>query len=138
MWTTAVATNFQSEPIVTIIEEHEPITGGAELPIILYTLPLPIKLTEIHVVVFSTHVKVLGELVVPKPIPLVLPKFKVGVEVTLIGVFKTLDTMLKDTPIMERPYFQQIHLVKLDDTIGKQPIDTTSEQLVDDLDVGVK
>jgi len=133
-----VATNFQSEPIVTIVEEHEPITGGVELPIILYTLPLPIKLTEVHVVVFSTHVKVLGEFVVPKPIPLVLPKFKVGVEVTLIGVLKTLDTMLKDTPIMERPYFQQIHLVKPDDTIGKQPIDTTSEQLVDDLDVGVK
>ncbi len=53
-------------------------------------------------------------------------------------VFKTSDTILKDTPIMERPKFQPIHLVKPVDTIGKQPIDTTSEQLVDDLVVGVK
>jgi hypothetical protein len=39
-------------------------------------------------------------------------------------------TILKDTPIIEKPKFQPIFLVELVDTIG--------EQLVDDLVAGVK
>jgi hypothetical protein len=54
----------------------------------------------------------LEELVTPKPIPLVIPKIGVGAEVTLIDivthvfeVFKTLNIVLKDTPIVKRPDF---------------------------------
>jgi hypothetical protein len=104
LWLQILKANLLSPPLKT-----ERIKGGVELPIVIYTLPLPIKLTEVPIVVFSIHVKVLGELVTPKPIPLILPKIKVGVEVTLIDnvthafeVLKTLDTILKDTPIMER------------------------------------
>jgi hypothetical protein len=51
----------------------------------------------------------LEELVTPKPIPLVIPKIGVGAEVTLIDivthvfeVFKTLNIIMKDTPIAKR------------------------------------
>jgi hypothetical protein len=90
---------------------------------------------EVHV--FCTQVEVLGELVTLKPIPLVLPEIGTGVKVTLIDnvthayeVLRTLDIVLKDTHVMERPYFQPIHLVK--------PINTLGKQCVDDLVVGVK
>ncbi len=77
------------------------------------------------------------ELIIPKPIPLVILEIGVGVEVTLIDivthtfeVFKTLDIILKDTLIDEKLKSQPIILAKL--------INTTSEQLVDDLAIGVK
>jgi len=41
---------------------------------------------ETLVVVVSTQVKELEELVFPKPIPLVIPEVGVGAEVTLIGI----------------------------------------------------
>jgi len=79
----------------------------------------------------------LEELIIPKPIPLVILEIGVGVEVTLIDivthtfeVFKTLDIILKDTLIDEKLKSQPIILAKL--------INTTSEQLVDDLAIGVK
>jgi hypothetical protein len=78
-------------------------------------------------VVFNTKVEVLEEPITPKLVPLVLPKIGVGVKVTLIDsvthaskVFRTLDIVLKDTPIMERLNLQLIHL-----TVS---IDTTCEQ----------
>jgi hypothetical protein len=78
-------------------------------------------------VVFSTQVKVWEELVTPKLVPLILPKIKVGAEVTLIDsvihafkVFKTPDIVLKDTPIMKRPIFQPIPLCALvDDLVAR-------------------
>jgi hypothetical protein len=79
----------------------------------------------------------LEELIIPKPIPLVILEIGVGVEVTLIDivthtfeVFKTLDIILKDTLIDEKLKSQPIILAKL--------INTTCEQLVDDLAIGVK
>ncbi len=97
---------------------------------------------------FLTPCKTLGKTCHSKTYTISLPKIKVGVKVTLIDSvthafenfenFEILDTILKDTPIMERPKSQPTHLVKPIDTIGKQPIDITSEQLVDDLAVGVK
>jgi len=79
----------------------------------------------------------LEELIIPKPIPLVILEIGVGVEVTLIDivthtfeVFKTLDIILKDTLIDEKLKSQPIILAKL--------INTTGEQLVDDLAIGVK
>ncbi len=60
--------------------------------------------------VVSTQVKALEELIIPKSIPLVLPKIRIGIEVTLIDslthvseVFSTLNLILKDTPITKRP-----------------------------------
>jgi hypothetical protein len=41
---------------------------------------------EIPIVIVSTQVKELEELVTPKPIPLVIPHVGVGVEVILIGI----------------------------------------------------
>ncbi len=45
-------------------------------------------------------------------------------------VFKTLDIVSKDTPIVERPWSQHVPLA--------EPIDTIGEQHVDDLIAGVK
>ncbi len=77
------------------------------------------------------------EPIISKPIPLTLPKIGIGTKVTLIDsaihaskVFRTLDTILKDTPVMERLDLQLIPL--------SEPIDVTSEQLVDDLVKKVK
>jgi hypothetical protein len=71
---------------------------------------LPIKLVEVLVVIVSTHVEGLEELVTLKPVPLIIPKIGVGVKVTLINtithafeVFKTPDTISKDTLVVERP-----------------------------------
>jgi len=79
----------------------------------------------------------LEELVIPKPIPLIILDIGLGTRVTLINnvthaskVFKTVDTTLKDTPITKKPESQSVPLVELIDTIG--------EQYVDDLVVGVK
>ncbi len=72
------------------------------------------------------------EPITPKPIPLTIPKIRVGVEVTLINivthafkVFRTPNIVLKDTPIVEKPRFESIPLA--------EPIDTIGEQHVDDL-----
>jgi hypothetical protein len=79
----------------------------------------------------------LEELVAPKPKPLVIPEIRVGAEVILIDivthtyeVFKTPNIILKDTHVVEKLKSQLIILAK--------PVDTTCEQLVDDLDVGIK
>jgi hypothetical protein len=92
---------------------------------------------EVPIIIVTTQVEGLEKLVIPKPISLVIPKIGVGVEVTLIDfvihafeVFKTLDIILKDTLVARRLGSQPITLVK--------PINTTSEQLVDDLILGVK
>jgi hypothetical protein len=45
-------------------------------------------------------------------------------------VFKTLDIVLKDTPTMEKSDSRPVHLVEL--------VNTTCEQLVDDLIASVK
>ncbi len=65
---------------------------------------------EVLVVIVSTHVEGLEELVTLKAVPLGIPKIGVGVEVTLINtithafeVFKTPDTISKDTLVVERP-----------------------------------
>ncbi len=77
------------------------------------------------------------EHVTPKHVPFILLEIGVGTKVMLIDnvthafeVFRTPDIVLKDTPIMERPYPHPIALVELVDTIGEQP--------ADDLAVGVK
>ncbi len=77
------------------------------------------------------------ELVTPKPIPLVIWEIGVGVEVTLIDivthtseVLKTPNIILKDKHVVEKLKSKPIILVKL--------VDTTCEQFVDDLVVGVK
>ncbi len=84
---------------------------------------------ETPIVTVNTHGEGLEEPIIPKLVPLVIPKIGVGVEVTLIDivthayeVFKTLDIVLKDTPIVKRPRLELVPLAK--------PID--------DLDVRVK
>ncbi len=142
---TDVVTSFWSEPIVTIIKKLEPIKWGVELAIVSCTLPLPIEPMEILVVVVSIPVKALEKPVTPKPIPLIILEIGVGVEVTLIDsithaskVFKTLDTILKDTPITKRLEFQLVPLVESINTINEQLVDTIGEQHVDDLVACVK
>jgi hypothetical protein len=79
----------------------------------------------------------LKEPIIPKPIPLIIPKIEVGVKVTLIDtithaskVFKTLDILLKDTPIVDKLGSQLVLLTK--------PLDTIGKQLIDDLNIRVK
>jgi len=62
----------------------------------------------------------LEKLVTPKPIPLVILKIGVGIDITLINnithayeVFKTLDTVLKDTPIIEGLGLQSVPWLNL-------------------------
>jgi hypothetical protein len=131
-----IATSPQVEPIVTTIKKPKPIKGGVELAIVFPTLLLPTKLVEVHVV-SSIQVEVLEEPITPKPIPLTLPKIGVGTKVTLIysvihasKVFRTLDTILKETHVMERLDLQLIPL--------SEPINTIGEQLIDDLATRVK
>ncbi len=107
------------------------------MAIVSCTLPLPIKSMEVFVVIVSIQVKALEKLVIPKPIPLIILEIRLSTKVILIdnithafGIFKTLDIILNDTPVVEGPWFQLIPLVK--------PINTTSEQHVDDLAIGVK
>jgi hypothetical protein len=114
-------------------------------PLFLIPLPLPTKPVEVFVVVSSIQVEVLEEPITLKPIPLVLPEIRVGVEVTLIDsvihaleVFRILDIVQKDTHVMERPNLQPIHLVGPIDTTSEQPIDITIEQHVDDLATRIK
>jgi hypothetical protein len=92
---------------------------------------------EIPIVIVNTQVEALEEPIIPKPVTLIISEIGVNVEVILINniahafeVFKHLYEVLKDTPIVEGPGFELIHLAKLVDTIGEQP--------VDDLVVGIK
>ncbi len=63
----------------------------------------------------------------PKLVPLILLENGVGVEVTLIDsvihafeIFRTPNTILKDTHVMERPYPQLIPLCELvDDLVAR-------------------
>ncbi len=113
-----MATSSRSKFVITTTKELEPIKGGAELAIVPYIVPLPTKLVEVFVVVFNIQVEVLEEPIIPKLVPLVLPKIGVGAEVTLIDsvtrafeVFRFLDTIQKDTHAMERQDLQSIHFV---------------------------
>jgi len=53
---TTIATSSQNEPIVTAIEEFEPIKGGVELAIVSCTLPLPIKPMKVPIIVVNIQV----------------------------------------------------------------------------------
>jgi hypothetical protein len=121
-----VAISFQGKPVVTIIEEPEPIRGGVELAIVPYILYLSTKLVKVPIVVFSIQVEVLEEFVTPKHVTLVLLEIGTCIMVTLIDsvthaskVLKTLNTILEDTHVMDRLDPQLIHLL--------EPIDTTCE-----------
>jgi len=81
-----IATSFRNEHVVTTTKEPKPFNGGVELVIVTCTLFLPIEFVETLVVVVSTQVRELEELVFPKPIPLVILEVGVGAEVTLIGI----------------------------------------------------
>jgi hypothetical protein len=123
---TNVTTSFWSELVVTTIEELEPIRGGTKTSIISCTLFLPIETMEIPIVVVSIHVEGLEEPITPKPIPLVIPKIGVGVKVTLIEivthafeVFRTPNTILKDTFVAKKLGFEHVPLVEPVDTIGE-------------------
>ncbi len=92
---------------------------------------------EILVVVVSIQVEISKELVTPKLEPLIILEIGVGVEVTLFDiithafeVFKTPNIILKDTLAAERLGSRLVILV--------EPVDTTSEQHVDDLTARVK
>jgi hypothetical protein len=69
----------------------------------------------------------LEEPISPKLVPLILLENGVGVEVTLIDsvihafeIFRTPNTILKDTHVMERPYPQLIPLCELvDDLVAR-------------------
>ncbi len=122
-----MATSSRNELVVTTTKELEPIKGGVELAIVLYTLLLPTEPMEVHVVVFSIQVEVLKEPIIPKPIPLTLLEIGVSVEVTLIDsvihafeIFKTPNTILKDTHVMEKPNPQLIPLREpVDDLVAR-------------------
>jgi hypothetical protein len=129
MQVAVVTRSFWNEPMVTIIEELEPIKGGAELAIVSCTLLLPTELVEILVMVVSIQVKALEDPIIPKPMPLVTHASE---------VFKTPDIVLKDTPITKRVEFQLFPLGESINTIGEQLVDTIGEQHVDDLVAGVK
>jgi len=135
--TIIVATNSQSELVVSTTKEPEPIKGGAKLAIVSCTLSLPIECAEVLIVVVNIRVEGLEKPATPKLVPLIIPKIGVGVKVTLIDsithtseVFRTLDTILKDTPIVKRLESEYVPLA--------EPINTTSEILVDDLAARVK
>jgi hypothetical protein len=62
----------------------------------------------------------LEKLVTPKPIPLVILEIGIGIDITLISnithafeFFKTLDTVLKDTPIIEGLGLQSVPWLNL-------------------------
>ncbi len=72
------------------------------------------------------QVKALEKLVTPKRIPLIILEIGVGIEVILIDsithafeVFRTLDIVLKDTPIIKTPESQLVALVESIDNIGE-------------------
>ncbi len=92
---------------------------------------------EVPIVVVNTQIEELEKHVTPKHVPLVIPKIGVGAKVTLINivihtskVFMTLYIVLKDIPIVERLGSKIIPLT--------EPVDTTSEEHVDDLATRVR
>jgi hypothetical protein len=67
---------------------------------------------EVLVVVVNIHVETFEEPMTPKPMPLVIPKIRIGAMVTLIDsithvveVFRTPDIVLKDTLVTERSQY---------------------------------
>jgi hypothetical protein len=92
---------------------------------------------EVLVVVISTQVEKWEKHVIPKLVPLVIPKIGVGIKVTLIDivthaskVFRTPNIILKETHVVEITGLKRIPLV--------EPIDTTCEQHADDLAIRVE
>jgi hypothetical protein len=72
----------------------------------------------------------LEEPIIPKPIPLSILEIVIRVKVILIDtithafeVFRTLDIVLKDTLVVERPRSKPIPLVELVNTIGEKLVD---------------
>ncbi len=75
--------------------------------------------------------------IIPKLVPLAIPQIGVGAKVIsndtithAFEVFKTLDTILNGTIVIERLGPEPIPIVEL--------VDTTSEKLIDDLAIGVE
>ncbi len=69
-----ITTSFRNELVAITIEELDLIWRGAKLAIMFCTLSLPIKLVEVLVVIVSTHVEGLEELVTLKLVPFIIPK----------------------------------------------------------------
>ncbi len=74
------------------------------MAIISCTLPLAIEHVEIPLVVVTISVKALEKPIILKPIPLVIPKIRVGAKVILIDnithafkVFRIFDIVINDT-----------------------------------------
>jgi len=65
------------------MEKPSLIKGGAKIATIFCTLPLPTKTMEVPIIVVSTQVEELEELITPKLVPLVVLEIRVG-EVILI------------------------------------------------------
>jgi len=72
----------------------------------------------------------LEDSIIPKPIPLIIPKIVIRVKVIFIDtvthafeVFRTLDIVLKDTLVVEWPRSKYIPLVELVNTIGEKLFD---------------
>jgi len=133
--TTSAIINFQSELVITTIEELAHIKGGTKFVTIFWTLSLPTKLVEVHVVIVNFQVEELEIPIIPKPIPLTIPQIGVGTNVTLnithaFEVFKIPNIKLKDTLVIEKPKPELVTLV--------EPVDTSSGNHVDDLVASVK
>ncbi len=79
-----ITTSSQSAHVVTTIEELKSIKGRVELAIVSYSLYLPVKSMEIPIILVGTHVKELEKHVIPKHVPLAIPKIGVGAKVNLI------------------------------------------------------
>lgn len=103
---------------------------------------------EAPVVVVSTQVEELEELVTHKLVPLVIPKIGVGTKVNLIAIiahafkiFRIPSIILKDTLVVERPWFEFVLFVELVEfkfvPLAKL-VNTTSEKPTDDLIAGVE
>jgi hypothetical protein len=72
----------------------------------------------------------LEEPIILESIPLIIPEIVIRVKVIFIDtithafeVFRTLDIVLKDTLVVERPRFKPIPLVELVNIIGEKLVD---------------
>jgi len=83
---TTIVTSSQNEHVVITTEEPKPIRGGVDLNNVVCTLSLPTESVEVHVVIFSTQVEELEEHIIPKLVPLTIPKIGVGAKVKLIDI----------------------------------------------------
>lgn len=129
--------NSQDESISNTMKRLQPIKGGAKPITISYVASLPTKHIEIHVVVVNIQIKEPEETITLKFIPLAIPHIRVGVVVTMIDiiiyaskVFITPNIILKDTPITKRPRPDFVFLAEF--------VETTNQQHVDDLVIGVE